>query len=171
MLQAVLQQQQHPDTRQASVQDVLSFIAQVRHVVGETVMAAASSAENDDSATSLNAQRLKDVLRFALQGVRMTVRISDGQATSVQACWPPDELEAILQALQSSERFKSSSSLHSIMKEMLSLIRRSDPSPSSSGLPTKQKRRASENGGENSENFKRRASSGPTKIRSTDTST
>ena len=171
MLQAVLQQQQHPDTRQASVQDVLSFIAQVRHVVGETVMAAASSAENDDGATSLNAQRLKDVLRFALQGVRMTVRISDGQATSVQACWPPDELEAILQALQSSERFKSSSSLHSIMKEMLSLIRRSDPSPSSSGLPTKQKRRASENGGENSENFKRRASSGPTKIRSTDTST
>lgn len=171
MLQAVLQQQQHPDTRQASVQDVLSFIAQVRHVVGETVMAAASSAENDDSATSLNAQRLKDVLRFALQGVRMTVRISDGQATSVQACWPPDELEAILQALQSSERFKSSSSLHSIMKEMLSLIRRSDPSPSSSGLPTKQKRRASENGGENSENSKRRASSGPTKIRSTDTST
>ena len=171
MLQAVLQQQQHPDTRQAPVQDVLSFIAQVRHVVAETVMAAAASTENDDGAATLNAQRLKDVLRFALQGVRMAVRISDGQATSVQACWPPDELEAILQALQSSERFKSSLSLHSIMKEMLSLIRRSGPSPSSSGLPTKQKRRASENGSENSENSKRRASSGPTKIRSTDTST
>ena len=120
MLQVLLQQQQHEDMRQANMVEILSFIEQVRAVVLETVQAAV--AQGDDNAGSLNSQRLKDVLRFILQSVRITLRITDGQTSQAHACWPPAELTNMLERLQQSERFKNSTSLHSILKEAHSLL-------------------------------------------------
>ena len=120
MLQVLLQQQQHEDMRQANMEEILSFIEQVRAVVLETVQAAV--AQGDDNAGSLNSQRLKDVLRFILQSVRITLRITDGQMSQAHACWPPAELTNMLERLQQSERFMNSTSLHSILKEAHSLL-------------------------------------------------
>lgn len=124
MLQVLLQQQQHEDMRQASLEEILLFIEQVRAVVVDTVQAAA--AQDDDSAAILNAQRLKDVLRFTLQSVRVTLRMVDGQASRAHACWPPAEVSKMLECLQHSERFKSSTSLHSILKEVHTLLCKED---------------------------------------------
>ena len=120
MLQVLLQQQQHEDMRQANMEEILSFIEHVRAVVLETVQAAV--AQGDDNAGSLNSQRLKDVLRFILQSVRITLRITDGQMSQAHACWPPAELTNMLERLQQSERFKNSTSLHSILKEAYNLL-------------------------------------------------
>ena len=120
MLQVLLQQQQHEDMRQADMEEILSFIEQVRTVVVDTVQAAVSL--GDDNAGSLNSQRLKDVLRFALQSVRITLRITDGRASQAHACWPPAEVTNMLERLQQSERFKNSTSLHSILKEAYNLL-------------------------------------------------
>lgn len=120
MLQVLLQQQQHEDMRQANMEEILSFIEQVRAVVVDTVQAAV--AQNDDNGATLNAQRLKDVLRFSLQSVRITLRIVDGQASQAHACWPPAAVTSMLERLQQAERFKSSTSLHSILKEMYTLL-------------------------------------------------
>ena len=120
MLQVLLQQQQHEDMRQADMEEILSFIEQVRTVVVGTVQAAVSL--GDDNAGSLNSQRLKDVLRFALQSVRITLRITDGRASQAHACWPPAEVTNMLERLQQSERFKNSTSLHSILKEAYNLL-------------------------------------------------
>lgn len=119
MLQAVLQQQQHADSRQASVSDALAFVHSVRDVVFTTVRGAV-----DGEDASLNAQRLKDVLRFALQAVRITSRIAENDAALVQAAWPVTEIEQLGTYLQDSERFRSSTSLHGMIKEMCAVVRR-----------------------------------------------
>ena len=121
MLQAVLQQQQHEETRQATPKACLAFIKSICAVVVEAVHVAAS---DDVSASSLNAQRLKEVLRFALQAVRITVRVAGNEAKAVYMAWPLDDLEGMATALQSSTRFKSSTSLHGLIKEMLAVLRR-----------------------------------------------
>lgn len=122
MLQAVLQQQQHEETRQATPTQCLAFIKSVCEVVVETIHVAAAG---DGSAnSSLNAQRLKEVLRFALQAVRITVRVADNEAEAVRTAWSFDEVEGMATALQASERFKSSTSLHGLIKEMLAVLRR-----------------------------------------------
>lgn len=120
MLQAVLQQQQHEETRQATPQTCLAFIKSICAVVVETVQVAASS---DANATSLNAQRLKEVLRFALQAVRITVRVANNEASIVHDVWPLADVEGMSTALQSSDRFKNSTSLQGLLKEMLAVLR------------------------------------------------
>ncbi|WFD20036.1 DNA-directed DNA polymerase [Malassezia caprae] len=122
MLQAVLQQQQHEETRQVTPEACLDFIKSVRAVVVETIHVAASG--DVSAASSLNAQRLKEVLRFALQAVRITVRISDNEADAVHMAWPMADVEGMATALQTSDRFKSSTSLHGLIKEMLAVLRR-----------------------------------------------
>lgn len=134
MLQAVLRQQQHEESRQASVSDGFTFITHVREAIFETVEAACAPQEG---AAAMNAQRLKDVLRFALQAVRITAHMTSGDGAQMHACWPSAELDAMLGRLQASERFKNSTSLHSIVKEMQALLRRADESTS-----LKQKRQA-----------------------------
>ncbi|WFD27440.1 DNA-directed DNA polymerase [Malassezia nana] len=120
MLQAVLQQQQHEETRQATPQACLAFTKSICAVVVATVQVAASS---DANATSLNAQRLKEVLRFSLQAVRITVRVADNEASLVHEVWPLADVEGMSTALQSSDRFKSSTSLQGLLTEMLAVLR------------------------------------------------
>lgn len=133
MLQVVLQQQQQKDTRQASAEEVLAFLAEVRSMALDIVRAAATS-------DALNAQRLKEVLRFALQAVRVTVRVADAtddSAAHVAQCWPLDELRGALEALQSAERFQSSTSLHGMLKEMTAVVSRATQTDASAPKPKK----------------------------------
>ncbi|KAI3626217.1 hypothetical protein CBS9595_001578 [Malassezia furfur] len=125
MLQAVLQQQQQKDTRQASTDDVLAFMAQVREAVLDVVRAATTS-------DALNSQRLKEVLRFTLQAIRITARIaaeSDDAGATMAACWPLSVLQQTAETLQTSDRFQSSTSLHGLMKEMISVVSRTATAP------------------------------------------
>ncbi|WFC93747.1 DNA-directed DNA polymerase [Malassezia brasiliensis] len=125
MLQAVLQQQQQNDTRQASTDDVLTFMAQVREAVLAVVRAATTS-------DVLNSQRLKEVLRFTLHAIRITARIaaeSDDTGTTMAACWPLPVLQQTAESLQTSDRFQSSTSLHGLMKEMISIVSRTATAP------------------------------------------
>lgn len=131
MLQAVLQQQQQKDTRQASTDDVLAFMTQVHEAVLDVVRAAMTS-------DALNSQRLKEVLRFALQAIRITARIaaeSDDAGATMAACWPLPVLQQTAESLQSSDRFQSSTSLHGLMKEMISVVSRT----TTASAPTKKR--------------------------------
>ncbi|WFD36038.1 DNA-directed DNA polymerase [Malassezia cuniculi] len=120
MLQAVLQQQQQENTRQASADQVLAFVADVRSAIVEIVQTAARS---DDS--QLNAQRLKEVLRFALQAVRIGARISqEASADALVEALPPSAFASLSEDLSSSERFKNSTSLLGMLKEAQSIITR-----------------------------------------------
>lgn len=122
MLQAVLQQQQHLETRQATPKACLAFIQSICAVVAETIHIAAS--DDVGTASTPNAQRLKEVLRFALQAVRITVRVADNEADAVHMAWPLADVESMATALQSSDRFKSSKSLHGLIKEILAVLQR-----------------------------------------------
>ncbi|WFD02766.1 DNA-directed DNA polymerase [Malassezia obtusa] len=131
MLQAVLQQQQQKDMRQTNADEVLAFMTLVRDAVLEVVRSAISS-------DALNAQRLKEVLRFALQASRITARVADSTndaAAKMAKCWPLPTLQEAAESLQSSERFQSSTSLHGLMKEIISVVSRT-------GSSTQSKKRA-----------------------------
>ena len=138
MLQAMLQQQQREESRQAPLNKIFAFMSSVRRAVLETLEMAAS---DDSSASSLNAQRLKEVLRFALQAVRITARLAEGDSAQALACWPPSELEAISAQMQASERFRESTSLHGLLKEMLATLRKVENTTTE---PTRTKRTADE---------------------------
>ncbi|WFD06863.1 DNA-directed DNA polymerase [Malassezia vespertilionis] len=126
MLLVVLQQQCTAETRHASVPIILAFIAKVRDSILDTIRAAVEPTEE-----SMNAQRLKEVLRFALQAVRITARIVSGEKDAtgtMTSCWPPAALQDTLAQLQRSPRFSSSTSLHGLLKEMLAVVQRTGTS-------------------------------------------
>ena len=154
MLQAALQQQQHAETRCAPPHDVLAFLAQVRAAVLGVVRAAAAPDADTPAAQQLNGQRLKDVLRFALQAMRITARVADAAEapTALAECWPRHELAATAEQLQRSERFAASTSLHGLLKEMLVVAERSaqrTDAPGSEPRAAKpEKRKAKDTGGE-----------------------
>ncbi|WFC98442.1 DNA-directed DNA polymerase [Malassezia yamatoensis] len=125
MLQTVLQHQQREDSRQATLVEMFDFLKKVRQMVYELVHAAATS-------DALNAQRLKDVLRFALQAVRVTLRVTEDTksgAEKMAEVWPPAQWQDLMSTMQSSERFQNSTSLHGIIKEILAVITRAQSSP------------------------------------------
>ena len=154
MLQAALQQQQHAETRCAPPHDVLAFLAQVRAAVLGVVRTAAAPDADTPAAQQLNGQRLKDVLRFALQAMRITARVADAAEapTALAECWPRHELAATAEQLQRSERFAASTSLHGLLKEMLVVAERSaqrSDAPGSEPRAAKpEKRKAKDAGGE-----------------------
>ncbi|WFD42526.1 DNA-directed DNA polymerase [Malassezia psittaci] len=125
MLQTVLQQQQRQDSRQASPKEIFGFLEEVRQMAYELIHAAATS-------DALNAQRLKDVLRFTLQSARVTSRVADDTksgAEKIAKVWPAAQWQDLLSTVQSSERFQNSTSLHGMIKEILAVITRAQPNP------------------------------------------
>lgn len=120
MLQAVLQQQQQENTRQANAEEVLRFMHEIRSAIVDVVHTAAAS--ND---SQLNAQRLKEVLRFALQAARISARLSqDASSDALLSALPPSEFASLSEHLSSSERFKNSTSLLGMLKEVQSIVTR-----------------------------------------------
>lgn len=127
MLQAVIQQQQQESTRQAQPDEVLAFVGEVRAMIVETVSSATSSDESQ-----LNAQRLKDVLRFILQVARISVRVAQDASDSnaLFVALPPSEFAALSEQLSASDRFKNSTSLLGMLKEAQTITTRSASEPS-----------------------------------------
>lgn len=99
------------------------------------------SSATSDSDTSLNSNRLKEVLKFALQAVRVTKRVA-GSDEQLKKAWSPKKLSESAASLEASDRFKASTSLHGLFKQLLALIEKNDAAPKSQ----KSKTQSSANG-------------------------
>jgi len=89
-----------------------------------------SATSSDDS--QLNAQRLKDVLRFILQVVRISVRVAQDASdnNALFKALPPSEFAALSEQLSASDRFKNSTSLLGMLQEAQRITTRSASEPS-----------------------------------------
>lgn len=121
MLQSLLTQSA---LAQGSQKNVLTFMPDVANLVFTLLPTSASSSPNGTGSLP-NAAHLKEVLKFALQAVRITKRVvpaddADGKAT--KSVWKPSKIREAMAALEKEERFKNSTSLQSLLKQMLVLV-------------------------------------------------
>ena len=90
--------------------------------VRSATYAVLASASDATTSSSLNASRLKDILKFALQAVRITSKLCVKDLKAVVGIWDLPQLNALAEKLAKSERFGGSSSLHQLCKQLASLI-------------------------------------------------
>ncbi|PWZ02752.1 hypothetical protein BCV70DRAFT_197003 [Testicularia cyperi] len=118
MLQAVLTQMaQRPEK-----EEVLTIVPDVVRCFSEIVNAAVSAEQQDAStAASFKPQRIKDVVKFVLQVARISKRIQPSPE-KLQSLWKTPKLAEAAEKLQHADRFKSSSSIHDLTRQLLSIV-------------------------------------------------
>lgn len=131
MLQTVLTQMaQRPEK-----QEILGFVPDISRCFCEIIAAACTEQDS-----SLKAQRVKEVIKFVSQIARVSRRI-EPSADKLQTLWKISALNEIAAQLQATERFKSSSSIHDLMKQLLNII---SPQPQAPKAKKDKKRAAPE---------------------------
>ncbi|SCV69168.1 BQ2448_2188 [Microbotryum intermedium] len=78
-----------------------------------------SAADPDKPTASLDASRLKDVVKFALAGVRLTKNLDAAQAKDV---WQVESWIKAREGLKASDRFKSAAGVHNSLKQLIATI-------------------------------------------------
>ena len=79
------------------------------------ILATLTAAAAPDAPAGLRAERLKELLRFALAAVRLTRR---ADAALVERVWKPAKLAAAREALAASERFASSTGMLATLRQL-----------------------------------------------------
>jgi DNA polymerase phi len=112
MLQPVLTHATSAAPRDAKLaRELAAFLPDVSGFVLATLTAAAAP----DAPAGLRAERLKELLRFALAAVRLTRR---ADAALVERVWKPAKLAAAREALAASERFASSTGMLATLRQL-----------------------------------------------------
>jgi DNA polymerase phi len=88
----------------------------VRDSLYKTLNLACQQAEH-----SMSAAQVKELLKIALQAVRLTRKIAR-PTDSVSSCWDAAEFDRIKMELASSERFKGSPAIQASAKQLSSLL-------------------------------------------------
>ncbi|SGY73558.1 BQ5605_C005g03303 [Microbotryum silenes-dioicae] len=78
-----------------------------------------SAADPEKPSASFDASRLKDLVKFALAGVRLTKNLD---ATQVNDVWQVENWIQAGEALKSSDRFKSAAGVHYSLKQLIAMI-------------------------------------------------
>lgn len=118
---------------------LLTFLPQVSDMLWKSLDAAATSSVD----ASVNASLVKELLKFALQAVRVTKRVcADGQA--VQATWDPVKIQEAMKGLSQSARFAQSGALQGLLKQMLAVVEGGGGGGSGSGGKKENKKRKAE---------------------------
>ncbi|TFK46446.1 hypothetical protein OE88DRAFT_1667862 [Heliocybe sulcata] len=101
-----------------------------------------------DNTATLSSAQVKDVLKLALTAARQTARVVQ-PPNSVAKIWEPRSWEDLQEKLKESQRFKSSSGLHAMCKQMVELA--SGPASAAKAVGNKRKHRGPGNDGEAAE--------------------
>ncbi|CDU23885.1 related to DNA polymerase V [Sporisorium scitamineum] len=114
MLQAVLTQV----AQRAEKAEVLTFVPEISacfvQIINDSCDAASTSA--------LSSNHMKDTIKFVLQAVRISSRIEAANKEKLQSAWKVAKLQDAAEKLQGSERFKASTSIHDLMKQLLKVV-------------------------------------------------
>ncbi|KIS71846.1 DNA-directed DNA polymerase [Mycosarcoma maydis] len=110
MLQAVLTQIVQ---RTEKTSEVLSFVPEISNAFVRIVNDACDSA-------SITSNHLKDTIKFVLQMARISLRLTE--ADKVKSAWKVNKLQEAAEKLQGSDRFKASTSIHDLMKQLIKVV-------------------------------------------------
>ena len=105
------------------------------------VLSVFKAACTDDESSGINANRLKDVLKFGMQALRITRRAAgvdakDSDLTPVKKVWKTEKLLEADEMLKGSKRFSDSPSLRSLWKQLLALAGAQEIASQSVATPT-----------------------------------
>nr|CDI51221.1 related to dna polymerase v [Melanopsichium pennsylvanicum 4] len=114
MLQTVITQMaQRPDKG-----EVVGFVPEISNwfvsIVNDSV--------NADNSSPLSSNHIKDTIKFVLQAARISSKIETGNTEKLQSSWKVDKLGDAAEKLQTSDRFKASTSIHDLMKQLFKVI-------------------------------------------------
>ena len=126
MLQAVLTQiAQRPEKG-----EVLGFVGEISNCFVQIVNDSAAA----ESTSPLSSNHMKDTIKFVLQAARISSRIEPGSNDKLQSAWKVAKLQEAAEKLRNSERFKASTSIHDLMKQLLKVLQ-----PDAAGADGKKK--------------------------------
>ncbi|CAE6520437.1 unnamed protein product, partial [Rhizoctonia solani] len=112
------------------VKQFFSFVPLTRDSLYKTLTTACEQTEH-----SANAAQVKELLKIALQAVRLARKIARPD-DSVSSAWDVSAFEKVKEQLASSDRFKGSPAVQSLSKQMLSLL-----APPAEPVPVVKKRK------------------------------
>ncbi|SPO19935.1 related to DNA polymerase V [Ustilago trichophora] len=113
MLQAVLTQiAQRPEKA-----EVLGFVPEISNCFVQIV----NDSTDPETTSALSSSHMKDTIKFILQAARISSRI-EPTANELQTAWKVAKLQDAADKLQNSERFKASTSIHDLMKQLLKVL-------------------------------------------------
>lgn len=123
------------------VEQFFKFVPLMRDSLYKTLSLACQQAEH-----AVNAAQAKDLLKIALQAVRLTRKIAR-PTDSVSSSWNTAAFEKIKEELANSDKFQASSAIQSLAKQMLTLLSQSSAAQKDQG-PKKRKGNDEEPSGE-----------------------
>ncbi|KAG8691843.1 hypothetical protein FRC11_007809 [Ceratobasidium sp. 423] len=112
------------------VEQFFSFIPLIRESLYKTLATTCEQTEH-----SANAVQVKELLKIALQAVRLARKIAR-PTDSISSSWDISTFETVKGQLASSDRFKGSPAVQSLAKQMLSLL-----APPKESVPVAKKRK------------------------------
>ena len=111
MLQAVLTQiAQRADQKE----EVIAFLPEISNCFVQMV-------NESDAAAVVSSNHMKDTIKFVLQAARISARIETNK-DNLQSAWKLDKLQEAGEKLQNSDKFKASTSIHDLMKQLLKVL-------------------------------------------------
>lgn len=108
MLQAVLTQIAQ---RAEKSGEVLAFVPEISNAFVSIVNDAC------ESSTGMTSNHVKDTIKFVLQAARISTKV--GEAERVKSAWKASKLQEAAEKLLASDKFKASTSIHDLMKQLL----------------------------------------------------
>ncbi|KAM0792376.1 hypothetical protein ACM66B_005056 [Microbotryomycetes sp. NB124-2] len=103
----------------ASKQDILASMPAYHSTIVSTVRAAIDS---KDSTVSLDASRLRDLLKSTLAAVRQTTVAADGKNDLVTDAWKLKDWELVYEQARVSDRFKNANGLLNALKQLVGVL-------------------------------------------------
>ena len=136
MLQAMMTQL----AQLAEKEQIVEFIPDINKCICEIVSSAATDADSP-----FNANRLKESIKFVLQVARLSKRVVSS-SDKLRTTWKLNKLHDAADQLQSSERFKASTSIHALFKQLFAILEPSagEKTPKAHGGVEKAKAAATE---------------------------
>ncbi|KAJ1031815.1 hypothetical protein NDA13_002201 [Ustilago tritici] len=110
MLQAVLTQ----IAQRADQKEVIAFLPEISNCFVQMV-------NESDAAAVVSSNHMKDTIKFVLQAARISARIETNK-DNLQSAWKLDKLQEAGEKLQNSDKFKASTSIHDLMKQLLKVL-------------------------------------------------
>ncbi len=116
MLQAVLTQ----IAQRSEKSEILGFVPEISSCFVQII----NDSTNAESTAALSSNHMKDTIKFVLQAARISSKAETGTTGTekLQSAWKLAKLQDAADKLQSSDRFKASTSIHDLMKQLLKVL-------------------------------------------------
>ncbi|CAO1618292.1 unnamed protein product [Parajaminaea phylloscopi] len=124
---------------------LLKLLPDVAEAVFASLAAAASAPAKEAAGDNINANKLKELLKVALQAARVTRQVN---ASGVKTVWKPTKIREAADALGKSERFQQSTSLQGLLRQLLSVVEGGASSKDGSSKGEKKRKEQASGGGD-----------------------